>query len=532
MTDDVELLRQYARDGSEAAFAELVRRHLDLVYSAALRRVGGDAHLAQDVVQRVFIALARQAAALGEHPVLIGWLYTTSRFAAARVVRAEKRRQAREQEAHLMQDSTLEPSADPEWQQLRPVLDEAMDQLAARDREALLLRYFSGGSFAVVGTKLGVTEEAARKRVDRALGQLRARLSQRGISSPAMAVALLLERQAVSAAPSGLATAVSSAALSAPATGLTVAGLVQLMSMSKLLLGAAIVGAVLTVAVATREVRADLRMAGDLADANRENDALLARSRVVAKEVAAATRERDGLRDSLAALRAERERQVAADAANGVIDPEAVGHEFVSAHPEAVTLVTNAIRANVLKSFGPLFRSLQLTTAQIDTFVDLRLKGGEGGLRWNTQLQSPVAEFSLGDLTSTEREDGIHTLLGDEGYRQYLDFGRQEPARTLASEMSRALYFTPEPLTGEQARQLAQLFVQSSARYQQGKSVDLAAVDWDHAIGQAQAFLSPSQLSALRENYVQRQASQALRNGIRAAQQAADTKTSPPTTTK
>lgn len=530
--DDVELLRQYACDGSEAAFAELVRRHLDLVYSSALRRVGGDAHLAQDVVQQVFIALARQAAALGEHPVLVGWLYTTLRFAAARVVRAEKRRQAREQEAHLMQDSTVEPSADPEWQQLRPVLDEAMDQLGARDREALLLRYFSGGSFAAVGARLGVTEEAARKRVDRALEQLRARLSRRGIHSPAMAVALLLESQAVSAAPAGMAAAVSSAALVGPAGGLAIAGLVQLMSTSKLVVGAAILGAVLTLAVATREIRADLHGGDVLTDVTRENEALLARVRLGEREIAVALQERAGLRDALAALQAAADRQMAADAAAGIRDPEVAGQAFVSAHPEAVPLVTSAIRANLIKSYAAFFRARHLSPAQIETFVDLRIRSGEGGLRWNTQFQAPEAEFSLGELSSAEREEGILSLLGVEGYREYLDFSRQESARILSVELGRALYFTATPLTSDQARQLTQVFVQGSVRYQQGKTVDLAAVDWDAALGQAESFLAPDQLSALRENYRQRQAAQALRDGIRAVQQASQAQDSPASAAK
>jgi hypothetical protein len=347
-----------------------------------------------------------------------------------------------------------------------------------------------------------------------------------------MAVALLLESRAVSAAPNGLAATVSSAALSAPAASATVVGLLQLMSTSKLVLGAAILGAVFTVAVATREVRADLQGADSLANAERQNAALLARSNVVAREVAAVTRERNSLRASVAALRAEKDRQAAADLADGVVDSEAAGQEFVSAHPEAVTLVTNAIRANLLKSYGPFFQSRHLTSAQIDAFVDLRLRGGEGGLRWNTQRQAPVAEFSLGDLTSAEREDGLRRLFGDEGYREYLDFGRQDPARTLTSEMGRALYFTATPLTSEQAGQLTQLFVQNSARYREGKTIDLAAVDWAAALEQAQAFLAPAQLSALRENYAQRQVSQALRNGVRVVQQAAEAKNAPASAAK
>src|SRR5579884_677821 len=103
MPEDAELLRQYAENQSDAAFGELVRRHLNLVYSAALRQVGGDAHLAQDVAQAVFCDLARKARLLAAHPVLVGWLYSSVHYAAAKAVRAEQRRRARERVAHALQ---------------------------------------------------------------------------------------------------------------------------------------------------------------------------------------------------------------------------------------------------------------------------------------------------------------------------------------------------------------------------------------------------------------------------------------------
>src|SRR5690349_7235897 len=96
---DTELLRQYVDTGSEPAFEELVARHLPLVYSAALRQVGGDHELAKDVAQTVFIDLARKARSLRHHEVLTGWLYTSTRFAASTARRWEYRRQAREQKA-------------------------------------------------------------------------------------------------------------------------------------------------------------------------------------------------------------------------------------------------------------------------------------------------------------------------------------------------------------------------------------------------------------------------------------------------
>src|SRR5688572_25665365 len=140
MLTDTELLRHYADEKSESAFAELVSRHVDLVYSAAIRQVGGDAHRARDVTQIVFTTLARKAASLASHPVLAGWLYTTTQHAAARAIRTEMRRRAREQEAHAMQQVLGSGETPIDWDRVRPVLDAAMADLGERDREAVLLR--------------------------------------------------------------------------------------------------------------------------------------------------------------------------------------------------------------------------------------------------------------------------------------------------------------------------------------------------------------------------------------------------------
>src|SRR5882672_2771681 len=138
MMDDATLLRRYAQDRSESAFAELVRRHLNLVYSAALRQVGGDSHLAQDVTQMVFTDLARKAASLAGHRVLAGWLFTSTRFAAAKLVRTERRRQSRELEAHTMNETLGGPEEKLDWERVRPVLDATLAELGDADREAIL----------------------------------------------------------------------------------------------------------------------------------------------------------------------------------------------------------------------------------------------------------------------------------------------------------------------------------------------------------------------------------------------------------
>ena len=245
MKDDAVLLAGYVRNRSESDFAELVQRHVNLVYSAALRQVNGDAHLAQDVTQTVFTDLARKASSLTGHRVLAGWLFTSTRFAASKVVRGEQRRRQRELEAQSMQEiTTSDSTASLDWERVRPVLDEALAELGERDRDAILLRYLEGRDFAQVGARLALSDNAARMRVDRAVDKLRALLARRGVTSSSAALALALTSQAVTAAPVGLASAVTGAAL---ATGGGVATTFAFMSLTKLQTG--IAGAVLAAGI-------------------------------------------------------------------------------------------------------------------------------------------------------------------------------------------------------------------------------------------------------------------------------------------
>jgi len=220
MRPDSELLRQYSEAGDEAAFGEVVRRHLPVVYGAAWRVVGGDAHLAEDVAQGVFRDLARKAGVLSGHATLVGWLHTSTRFLASKTVRGEQRRRLREQEAAAMSEPTTGPEVN--WEKLQPVLDEAVGRLGQRDRDAVLLRFFQGKSYREVAAILGLQESAAHKRVERALEKLRGYFAKRGVTASAGLLAEAISAKAAPAVGTGLAAAVTEASL---AGGGAVAGL-------------------------------------------------------------------------------------------------------------------------------------------------------------------------------------------------------------------------------------------------------------------------------------------------------------------
>ncbi len=206
---DPQLLRAYAEDGSEAAFAELVRRHVDLTYTVALRIVR-DTHLAEDATQAVFTALAQNASTLAGHPVLSGWLHRATRNVASQMVRSEVRRRAREQEAASMN----EPSSgtDAPWEEVEPYLDAVLTELEPSDRDAVLLRYFERKTAREIADLLGIGAEAAQKRISRAVEQLRVLFARRGVVVSAGGLAVLMTSHAVQASPAGLAAAISGAA--------------------------------------------------------------------------------------------------------------------------------------------------------------------------------------------------------------------------------------------------------------------------------------------------------------------------------
>jgi RNA polymerase sigma factor (sigma-70 family) len=210
---DMDLVRDFARDRSEAAFAELVRRHLNLVYSVAFRHTGHDGD-ARDIAQAVFIVLARKAASLRPRTVLTGWLYETTRFTSLRWLRANARRQTREQEAYMQ---SLNGDTSDSWQRLAPHLESAMSQLSESDRTLLALRFYENKTGPQAATLLGIREDAAHKRTARALEKLRKFFGKRGVTLSAAAIAAAVSGNAVQSAPVGLAAVITAGALSGTA---------------------------------------------------------------------------------------------------------------------------------------------------------------------------------------------------------------------------------------------------------------------------------------------------------------------------
>jgi uncharacterized protein (TIGR03435 family) len=215
--NDMELVREHARQNSEPAFAELVRRHISMVYSVAMRFTGnpGDA---EDVTQAVFILLARKAAGLSDRTVLTGWLYETTRLTAAGFLRSQNRRRHWEQEA-CMEPDLNQPETGNLWRQLAPHLEAAMSRLAERDRTLLALRFYENKTGAEAAALLGIREDAAHKRTARALDKLRQFFSKRGVdSTTAEVIAKEISTNSIQIAPVALAKTVTAVAVVKGAT--------------------------------------------------------------------------------------------------------------------------------------------------------------------------------------------------------------------------------------------------------------------------------------------------------------------------
>jgi RNA polymerase sigma factor (sigma-70 family) len=309
MTERQQLLAEYVETGSETAFRELVERYIALVYSTALRLVEGDTASAEDVTQTVFLHLSRNARKLTRESLLGGWLHRDTCYVAAKTLRRERRRQAREREAVLM--NSLADHSQANLDKVAPLLDEAINQLGTEDRAAVLLRFFEQRDFRGVGAALGSTEDAARMRVTRALEKLQVLLKHRGVTLSAAALGTALAGGAVTAAPTGLAASVAGTVLASSAAGGGIAATVlKIMTMTKLKAGivsAVVVAGVATSLVVQQQARARLRAQDGALQQQSEQLAQLAADNERLSNVVAQEDNSRGQLSQLPKLRAEAE---------------------------------------------------------------------------------------------------------------------------------------------------------------------------------------------------------------------------------
>ncbi len=253
--DDIALLREYVGRNSEDAFATLVTRHIDKVYSVALRHTGNP-HQAEEITQAVFVILARKSSHLSRHVILGGWLYETARLTAVTFIRSEIRRARREQEAY-MQNVLNENEADI-WPQIAPLLDSGLAGLNKTERHAVVLRFFYGKSMKEIGTALGGSEDTARMRINRALEKLRQFFFKRGIASTPATLAGAISANSVQTAPAMLAKSVTAVAIAkgAAASGSTltlIKGTLKIMAWTKMKT-AVVAGVVVLLAAGTTTI--------------------------------------------------------------------------------------------------------------------------------------------------------------------------------------------------------------------------------------------------------------------------------------
>ncbi|HWA24694.1 MAG TPA: sigma-70 family RNA polymerase sigma factor [Lacunisphaera sp.] len=519
MTDDAELLRRYANGRSEEAFAMLVQRHLPLVYHAALRRTNGDTHLAEDVAQAVFADLARSAGELQRHAMLAGWLYVATRHAAANAMRTETRRKIREYEAVIMNDAPAREVAESEWARLRPELDSVMDELAGSDRDAVLLRYFENRPYAEIGAILRLSDDAARRRVDRALEKLRTLLARRGITSTAAALSSLLTAQSAVAAPTGLAATVAGSALAGAGAAQASAGIIAFMTTNKIAWSVAGLVALVAGGSAVNQFRA-ARQAGDELATLRADQAKLQRH--LKERQDEARRDAEKVRTAHARI-AELEKKLdaaneksAGDRKRGLQETKttpanatAAGNQTNPwANPEYLQLQMKIAEKGIGIQYRPLYRRLgwpeekirefeRLKLQQIQDTYDIMAAAGVAGV----SLANPALNAQWDDPVVKQKVENLRTLVGEKDYPALVEYedNRMYMARNPVETLVSNLHYTDSPLTFEQSARLTQLIFDNTSKPVQGAGAYTPPrTDWDPVYAQAAAFLAPEQLDTLR----------------------------------
>jgi RNA polymerase sigma factor (sigma-70 family) len=456
MSDGEQLLAEYAATSSELAFHEIVTRYVDLVHSTAARLVNNDIHLAQDVTQTVFADLARMAPTFSPDVMLGGWLHRHTCFVARNTMRGERRRQDRERQAVEM--NSMEDHSAENLCTVAPFLDDAIDQLGSEDRKAILLRFFEQRDFHSVGAAMGSNEEAARKRVNRALEKLHGLLQRRGVSLSVAALGTILGAHAVSAAPAGMAGAITATALATAAVGTatTTSTVMTIMSikMKTGILGAIVIAAAIPWVMENRAntklraenetLRQQVQSAQDLAAENARLSNIVAVATAKPSEPSADEHNREVLK-----LRGElgRLRTVATTPKPSVLSG-------ITANSEMMKMIRTQNRMALQAVYKEFAKKANLTPEQSEKLADMLADNVVDSIGHITSVLSEGksrdeinALFDDLDAVSVEK---MHDLLGPEAFAQY-----QEYTQDLACSMTVAQFKTH--LTGDKTAKEKQL---------------------------------------------------------------------------
>lgn len=445
--DDMGLLREYALHNSEEAFATLVSRHVDLVYSAALRQVGHH-HQAQEITQAVFVLLTRKARSLGPGTLLPGWLFQTTRLTAANYLRTEIRRARREQEA-CMQSNPDDHSSEL-WQQVAPFLNDAIAGLGEKDRNAIVLRFLKGKDYREVAAALGGTEEAAQMRVSRALEKLRKRFAKRGVVLSAAGLGGVMTAHGIQTAPVGLAAAVASAAVhgtAVTASTLTLMeGTAKIMAWTKvqMTVGA---GVVLLLAYQHHQNTVGSQQLvtarGNLQGASA---ALAAQSNRIAEleqQAAAIIETRRTQERDLERLRARRSAATNSARPNPAVPAPTTLLSATLEDPDARAYLRRQMVGDCRARYGPIFKELHLDPEEAETLFQ---EGGDYAMK---KLEA-VAAFTEGRISAEaavqveadanqDSTNQVCLAVGEAGLAKFEQYDRSYPVRTLVQQFDKQL---------------------------------------------------------------------------------------------
>ena len=525
MTSDLDLLGQYARNKAQDAFTEIVRHHVDLVYSAALRQVRSP-QLAEEVAQSVFTDLARNAGKLKPDTVLTAWLYQVTRRTAIDVVRCESRRQLREQIAVEMNAMNATAS---DWTHVEPFLDEAMHTLDDTDRAAVLLRYFENKSLREVGQTLGTSDDAAQKRVSRAVERLREFFTKRNVTIGASGLVVVISANAVQAAPVGLAVTISTAAVLAGTAVQTSAVIAATKTIAMTTLQKTVITATLAIVAGAGIYEA--HQASNLR--NQVQATRLQNLQQLQRERDNATNRLAALTDELAKVKKNPSEVLKLRGEVGVLRQEKAAADSQSAiskaaaDPETRKAMREQVKLVMSHLYSDLAKDLKLTPEQTAQFNDLLANHRMDNMDLITQTmhdgktQAEVRQiFSASD---TAFQGNVQALLGDDALTQYQDYTKNLGSTLTVADFAGSLTGDPATVADKKSRllQAMQQATQSAlaaaglpADYQTVPLINYANIAsaeqgaqslqlWDNIFGQvaasASTFLSADELNKFQE---------------------------------